>query len=181
MKSAPIALAASNVIDLVRRASSGDDAAFEELYRQHAGRVYALCLRLTGDTTRAAELTQDVFVRCWERLSSFRGESAFSSWLHRLTVNVAIGKHRSDTRRWKRVEPVPDLPEAPAPARTIAEDIDLERAISTLPAGARTVFVLHDVEGYRHDEIAELTGIAVGTSKAHLFRARRLLRKSLEA
>ncbi|MBC7789127.1 MAG: RNA polymerase sigma factor [Anaerolineae bacterium] len=173
-------MSASNVTDLVSRASAGDNAAFEELYRQHAGRVYALCLRLSGDTGRASELTQDVFVRCWERLESFRGESAFSSWLHRLAVNVALSTHRRDSRRWRRVQAVAILPDAPGTVRSDSSDIDLEKAITTLPTGARTVFVLHDVEGYKHEEIANLMGIAVGTSKAHLFRARRLLRKSLE-
>ena len=180
MNSTSIVLSTSHVTDLVSRAGAGDNAAFEELYRQHAGRVYALCLRLSGDTTRAGELTQDVFVRCWERLGSFRGESAFSSWLHRLAVNVALSTHRGDSRRWKRVEAVSTLPDAAGSARADSSDIDLEKAIAALPAGARTVFVLHDVEGYRHEEIANLMGIAIGTSKAHLFRARRLLRKTLE-
>jgi len=180
VKSVSIALSISNVTDLVSRASAGDNAAFEELYREHAGRVYALCLRLSGDTSQAVELTQDVFVRCWERLGSFRGESAFSSWLHRLAVNVALSTHRGDSRRRKRVEAVAVLPDTPGLARSDSRDFDLEKAITALPAGARTVFVLHDVEGYRHEEIADLMGIAIGTSKAHLFRARRLLRKSLE-
>jgi RNA polymerase sigma-70 factor (ECF subfamily) len=170
------------VSDLVSRALSGDDAAFEELYRQHAGRVYALCLRLSGDAVRARELTQDVFVRVWERLDSFRGESAFSSWLHRLAVNVALMAHRGDARRLRRVAPAESLEDAPALSAESAPgtDIDLERAIAALPEGARTVFVLHDVEGYQHDEIAAMTGTAAGTCRAQLFRARRLLREKLE-
>ncbi|MBA3557598.1 MAG: RNA polymerase sigma factor [Gemmatimonadaceae bacterium] len=180
MKSVSIAPSSSSVTELVSRAGAGDNAAFEELYREHAGRVYALCLRLSGDTLSASELTQDVFVRCWERLGSFRGESAFSSWLHRLAVNVALSAHRGDSRRRKRVEAVAVLPDTAGVTRSDARDFDLEKAITMLPAGARTVFVLHDVEGYRHEEIADFMGIAIGTSKAHLFRARRLLRKSLE-
>ncbi|HEU4563330.1 MAG TPA: RNA polymerase sigma factor [Gemmatimonadaceae bacterium] len=169
--------------ELVRAAGSGDEAAFELLYREHAGRVYALCLRLTGDGARARELTQDVFVRAWERLGSFRGESAFSSWLHRLAVNVALSAHRGDRRRLARVEPARTLPDREPDGlgadALLALDMDLERAIGALPPGARVVFVLHDVEGYRHEEIARLTGTAVGTCKAQLFRARRLLREAL--
>ena len=168
-------------MELVRRAGAGDEAAFEQLYREHAGRVFALCLRLCADSVRARELTQDVFVRAWEKMDSFRGESAFGSWLHRLAVNLALTGHRSESRRERRVRPMDVLPEVAAPrADGLAVDIDLERAIAALPAGARAVFVLYDVEGYRHDEIAAMMGIAVGTSKAHLFRARRLLREALE-
>jgi RNA polymerase sigma-70 factor (ECF subfamily) len=169
------------VTEVIRRAQRGDQAAFQQLYREHVGRVYALCLRLTGNAALAEERTQDVFVRVWRKLGSFRGESAFSSWLHRVTVNVVFMERRAAGRRWARVEATAD-PEAlergregPSPALAL----DLERAIAALPDGARQVFVLHDVEGYRHEEIAGLVGIAVGTSKAQLFRARRLLRESL--
>lgn len=166
---------------LVRRASAGDAEAFGALYRAHAGRVYALCLRLEGDAARATELTQDVFVRAWERLGGFRGESAFGTWLHRLAVNVVLQDRRAAWRRERRVQPVeaPERLEAAAPASG-AEPLDLERAIAALPPGARAVFVLHDVEGYGHAEIAAMTGIAEGTSKAQLFRARRLLREALD-
>ncbi len=170
------------VNEVVRRAQAGDEAAFEALYREHAGRVFALCLRLSGDGGRATELAQDVFVRCWEQLRSFRGESAFGSWLYRLAVNVVWSTNRGDRRRETRVRPVED-PGAHEPQREAAPPglrLDLERAIATLPDGAREVFVLFDIEGYRHEEIARLTGIAVGTSKAQLFRARRLLRERLE-
>ncbi len=165
--------------DLIQRAQQGDQAAFEELYRAQVGRVYALCLRLTADAVRAEELTQDAFVRAWERLASFRGESAFSSWLYRLTVNVVFLSQRASRRRALRVLTTDDPAALERPvdaSSTAAGEWDLERAIATLPPGAREVFVLHDVEGYRHHEIAQLTGIAVGTSKAQLFRARRLLR-----
>jgi RNA polymerase sigma-70 factor, ECF subfamily len=168
--------------DLVARAQSGDQKAFRELYRQHAGRVYALCLRLTGDANDADERTQDVFVRLWDKLESFRGESAFSSWLHRLAVNVVLNEQRTRGRREKRVTPSedPGALERNRGNQTEGLSIDLERAIRELPDGAREVFVLYDIEGYAHAEIAIMTGIAEGTSKAQLFRARRLLREKLE-
>lgn len=169
--------------DTVRRAQAGDQAAFEALYREHAGRVYALCLRLAADAGRARELTQDVFIRCWEKLPSFRGESAFGSWLYRLAVNVVFAEHRAGARRSRRGAPLDDLegePPIEAPAPPPGLRLDLERAIAALPPGARAVFLLHDLEGYEHAEIARIAGIAVGTSKAHLFRARRLLRAWLD-
>ena len=169
-------------LELVRRAQAGDEAAFERLYREHGGRVYALCLRMLGDRGRAEDLVQDVFVQVWRRLETFQGHSAFSTWLHRLAVNVVLMERRAAGRRDRRLAPVSDGPgaelagrEAPAGLR-----LDLEQAIAALPDGAREVFVLYDIEGYHHEEIAEMVGIAVGTSKAHLFRARRLLREKLE-
>jgi RNA polymerase sigma-70 factor (ECF subfamily) len=168
--------------DPVRRAQRGEEAAFEALYREHAGRVYALCLRLSGDRVRASELTQDVFVHCWRKLGSFRGESAFGTWLYRLTVNLVWMANRGDRRREARVLTVerPDAHEGRSDPPPMGLSLDLERAIGELPDGAREVFVLYDIEGYRHDEIANMTGIAVGTSKAQLFRARRLLREKLD-
>lgn len=170
--------------DFVARAQAGDQTAFRELYREHAGRVYALCLRLTGDARDAEERTQDVFVRLWDKLSSFRGDSAFSSWLHRLAVNVVLNERRTTGRRERRVMPAED-PDSVVGAQHAMPlhaglSIDLERAIAELPDGAREVFVLFDIEGYGHGEIALLVGIAEGTSKAQLFRARRLLREKLE-
>lgn len=169
--------------DLVARAQAGDQTAFRELYRQHAGRVYALCLRLTGDGRDAEERTQDVFVRLWDKLRSFRGESAFSSWLHRLAVNVVLNERRTTGRRERRImtaEDPDDVVGAQHAAPPAGLGLDLERAIAELPDGAREVFVLFDIEGYGHGEIAQLVGIAEGTSKAQLFRARRLLREKLE-
>jgi RNA polymerase sigma-70 factor (ECF subfamily) len=167
--------------ELVERAQRGDDEAFGALYRAHVGRVHALCLRLAGDAQAATELTQDVFVRAWEGLPSFRGESAFGSWLFRLAMNVFLGKRRAAGRRERRVLPTdePALLERPAEPIQPGMRLDLEQAIAGLPEGARMVFVLHDVEGYQHGEIARMTGIAEGTSKAQLFRARRLLRAAL--
>lgn len=166
---------------LVERAKAGDVAAFEELYRANAGRVFALCLRLCGDASLAEELVQDAFVRAWDRLGSFRGESAFATWLHPLAVNVALTERRSRRRRLARVFPTDDPGAfdrgvAPRPVETA---VDLERALATLPPGAREIFVLHDVEGYRHEEIASSLGIAEGTSKGQLHRARLLLREAL--
>jgi RNA polymerase sigma-70 factor (ECF subfamily) len=172
----------SGTADLVRRAQAGDQAAFAGLYRAHVGRVYALCLRLEAETNRAEELTQDVFVRAWERLATFRGESAFGTWLHRLAVNVVLGDRRAAWRREQRVTVTGDaaLLDRASTAPTAAAGLDLEQAIAALPPGARAVFVLHEIEGYRHDEIAAMTGIAEGTSKTQLFRARRLLREALD-
>jgi RNA polymerase sigma-70 factor (ECF subfamily) len=180
---------------LIERARSGDVDAFEHVYRREVGRVYALCLRMSGDATRARELTQSVFVRAWDRLGSFRGESQLSSWLHRIAVNEVLIEARSDRRRRARVMLAEDQrgedggdnrAEEPAPAYsgiTKPEDtearIDLERAIAALPPGARTVFVLHDIEGYRHEEISRMTGSAEGTLRAQLHRARKLLMEAL--
>lgn len=175
----------SEVSDPVRAAQGGDVAAFEQLYRDHQGRVYALCLRMTADPGRAEELTQDVFLRAWDKLSTFRGDAAFSTWLHRLAVNVVLGDRRSQGKRWARLvmsenmAPFEDREKSTA-AQMTGVGMDLEAAISALPEGARTVFVLYEIEGYRHDEIADMTGTAVGTSKAQLHRARRLLREALE-
>lgn len=169
------------MIDLVRRAQQGDERAFEALYRQTVGRVYAVCLRIAADRGRAEDLTQEVFVRAWRNLRSFREDSAFPTWLHRIAVNVALGADRRQRRYEARVRTEAPEQLAAIGAGCVPEtDVDLERAIAALPAGARAVFVLHDIEGYRHEEIAERMGIAAGTSKAHLFRARRLLREALD-
>ena len=168
--------------DLVREAQAGDLQAFERLYKENVRRVYALCCRLAGDATLAEELTQDVFVKAWQKLGTFRGESAFSTWLHPIAVNVALSERRARRRREARITTTDDLTpyERPENAPRPERGLDLDKALETLPPGARAVFVLHDVEGYRHHEIAERTGIATGTSKAQLHRARRLLREALE-
>ena len=170
-------------LDSIRRAQAGDVDAFELLYREHAGRVYALCLRLkAGDSSDATELMQDVFIRAWRRLGTFRGDSAFSSWLHRLTVNTMLENARRDRRRITRVLPMDDTSRLEGAARSSGVDLrmDMENAIASLPKGARLAFVLHDVEGYQHQEIAERLSVSVGTVKAQLHRARRLLRERLE-
>lgn len=169
----------------VARAASGDRHAFEHVYRTHLNHVFSLCVRMTGDRTRAEELTQDVFVRAWEKLPSFRGESAFSTWLHRLTVNVVLNERRVDGRdRSRNVSSDDDDERAPPAGSTSqpmqAEKLDLERAIAKLPKGARKVFVLHDVEGFTHEEIGSMLGVTAGGCKAQLHRARLLLREALK-
>ena len=168
----------------VARAASGDRRAFEQVYRAHLQHVYSLCVRMTGDRTRAEELTQDVFVRAWEKLSTFRGESAFSTWLHRLTVNVVLNERRVDGRDRGRMVSTDEAEEHDAPATSSAqplhaEKMDLERAMAKLPRGARQVFVLHDVEGFTHEEIGTMLGVTAGGCKAQLHRARLLLREAL--
>src|SRR4051812_23512996 len=159
---------AGNVDDLVRRAQAGDVGAFEVVYRTHAAAVLALCRRMVRDDIEARELLQDVFVRAWERLTTFRGQSAFGSWLHRLAVNVILERLRVTRRDAARHISGDD--EEAFGARSNAGDLDtrmdVETALQTLPAGARTVFVLHDMEGYSHDEIAQMTGTAAGTARA---------------
>lgn len=169
--------------EVIDRARAGDRSAFERLYREHVGRVYALCVRMSADPARAEELTQDVFVKAWRKLGSFRGESAFSSWLHRITVNTVFQRQRSDRRRRARHETarwLSPLGGGHATGGSPGVGIDLERAIAGLPPGARRVFVLREIEGYRYQEIAELSGLAVGTLKAQMHRARKLLREALD-
>jgi RNA polymerase sigma-70 factor, ECF subfamily len=169
--------------DDVALAAAGDRQAFERLYRAHANRVFSICARMVTDRMAAEELTQDVFVRAWGKLSLYRGESAFSTWLHRLAVNVVLNARKSDGVRKRRFGSESDeMDELPTPAATSAPGsaIDLEAAIAKLPPGAKKVFVLHDVEGYKHEEIAEMLGITAGGSKAQLHRARLLLRGALE-
>jgi RNA polymerase sigma-70 factor, ECF subfamily len=169
---------------LIQGAREGDVPSFEALYRTHAPRVYALCLRMAGDPVQAEEWAQEAWVRAWERLGSFRGESAFSTWIYRLTTNLILDRRRGD-RRWKdRFESVEDYAPFETPDRSVqlhtGTRMDLERAVAELPEGARTVFVLYDVEGYRHQEIADRLGVAEGTVKAQLHRARKMLREALE-
>lgn len=166
--------------DDVLLAQRGDSAAFERLYRLQAGQVYALALRLTGAREPALELTQDAFVRAWERLESFRRESAFGTWLHRLTLNVFLNQTRADTRRRNRVDVLDDETDAPVVGTDPAERMDLEAAISKLPRGARVAFVLHEIEGFSHEEIAATLGLAAPTVRSHVFRARRLLMEMLD-
>ena len=161
------------------RAAAGDVSAFERLYHAHLPRVHSLVRRMAGgrDTD---ELTQDVFVRVWQKLGSFRGDSAFSTWLHRLAVNVVIERFRSESARRHRMHDGEDIFETlPGPSRSRDLSMDFETALTKLPDGAREIFVLHDVEGYKHQEIAALLDISAGTSKAQLHRARMMLRRHL--
>ncbi|HET6586488.1 MAG TPA: sigma-70 family RNA polymerase sigma factor [Oleiagrimonas sp.] len=174
----PVAEAAD--ADLVRAATDGDTAAFEMLYRRHVGRIHGTVLRLAGyDHARAEDLVQDAFVQAWQKLDSFRHQSAFSTWLYRLAVNTALMALRS-----RKADPVgmpgdEALPESPDTPFCPAEREELERAIAALPPRARAVLVLHDVEGWRHEDIAEELGMAPGTSKAQLHHARQRLRQTL--
>ena len=174
--------------DDVALAAHGDRRAFERLYRGHVDRVFSLCARMVGDRARAEELTQDVFVRCWEKLAQFRGESAFATWLHRLAVNVVLNDRQTERRRRERHdEGVEDMDSfsfgdvRPQQTEVPGLSIDLEQAIAALPPGARRVFVLHDVQGYTHEEIGEMLGVTAGGCKAQLHRARMLLREALTA
>ena len=166
--------------DWLQRARQSDVAAFELLYRKYVDRIYALCLRMTANPSEADDCTQDAFIQAWTKLASFRGDSAFSTWLHRIAVNAVLGRMRKQRREQDRIKAVVDAGEM----RTSQEDDggmqDLEYAIGELPKGARHVFVLHAVYGYSHDETGDMLGIAAGTSKAQLHRARRLLERQLD-
>jgi RNA polymerase sigma-70 factor, ECF subfamily len=165
--------------DPVARAAAGDVRAFEELYQAHIPRVHSLVRRMAGSRD-CDELTQDVFVRVWQKLATFRGDSAFTTWLHRLTVNVVIERFRTETTRRQRFQDADNgVERMAAPARSGDLSMDFETAMLKLPDGAREIFVLHDVEGYKHTEIAALLEISPGTSKAQLHRARMMLRKHL--
>ena len=167
--------------DYVANAAAGDVSAFEHLYRTHLPRVHSLVRRMSGGRD-ADELTQDVFVRVWQKLSSFRGDSAFSTWLHRLAVNVVIERFRQDATRRQRLHDGEEIFETlSAPVRSRDFSMDFEAALLSLPDGAREIFVLHDVEGYKHHEIGTLLEISSGTSKAQLHRARMMLRKYLRS
>lgn len=167
--------------DLIRRARLRDQQAFAQLYHRHVGRVHAICRRMTADVPRAEELTQSVFIQLWEKLDLFRGESAFASWLHRLTVNTVLMDFRTTRRREARVFGTDDPAalESPLTPPGAGLRLDLEQAIAGLPPRARVIFVLHDVEGYTHEEIAALLELQTGTTKAQLHRARQLLQEAL--
>ena len=168
--------------ELVESSRNGEMWAYEALHCEYVSRIYGLCLRMVSDPFRAEELTQDAFVRAWVKLSSFQGQSSFYTWLHRIAVNLSLGHLRSKKLWADRLRPIDSEVLENRPESVHADPLttlDLETAIATLPASARAVFVLHDVEGYKHREIAELLGIATGTSKAQLHRARLSLRKAL--
>jgi RNA polymerase sigma-70 factor, ECF subfamily len=168
--------------ELVLQAKAGSHAAFEELYRMHSGHVYGICMRILTDRSKAEEVTQKIFIHAWMKLQSFRGESRFSSWLYRLSVNMILdqlklvgSKNDADLRK-KRTELTGTLSFEPS------DDIrlDLKDAIDSLPRQARIIFLMHDVAGYTHEEIAEAMNLSPGTCKAQLSRARRILREVLK-
>jgi len=171
--------------ELAQRASSGDMPSFEQLYARHSRRVYSLCLRMTANTAEAEDLAQEVFIQLFRKIGSFRGESQFTTWLHRLTVNQVLMHFR---RKGVRLEQTTEDGEAPVqvvrgtedPSRMpVVDRIALERAVEGLPPGYRAVFILHDVEGHEHEEIARMLGCSVGTSKSQLHKARMKLRTLL--
>ncbi len=165
----------------VALAAAGDSRAFERLYRRHVGRVHSLLRRMVG-SDEADEATQDAFVRAWRAIGSFRGDSAFGTWVHRIAVNVALASRRGKiTNRQRFLDDEDFLNHHPDRPDRSSERLDFEAALSTLPHGAREVLVLHDVEGFRHEEIAELLDISSGTSKSQLHRARMAIRKVLNA
>jgi RNA polymerase sigma-70 factor (ECF subfamily) len=165
---------------LIERARRGDARAFERLYRDHVGRVNGLCLRMTRDPDKAADCVQDAFIKAWKALPRFEARSSFSTWLHRIAVNTVLEKRRSPSSAEIAVEDPQDLEEPLMTLDTPVEESELEAAIESLPQGARDALVLCGVYGYEHSEAASMLGIAVGTCKAQLHRARGLLKDRLE-
>jgi RNA polymerase sigma-70 factor, ECF subfamily len=166
----------------VARARDGDMTAFEQLYRRYAGRIYAVCLRITADQGAAEECTQDAFLKAWDALNGFRGESSFGTWLTRIAINMALQRLRLERRHLRLIQPGTEeiMDTFPAPDAASDIDLDMERLIAGLPPAARSVFVLHAIEGYSHEDIAGMIGVATGTCKAHLHRARQLLQARLQ-
>ena len=176
--------------EAIRLAQQGDAAAFERLYRLHSRRVYSLCLRMVSNTAEAEDLTQEAFLQLFRKIATFRGESAFSTWLHRLAVNVVLMQLRKKGLPQVSLEETLEPQQEDGPRRDIGardnvlagsiDRVNLERAIETLPPGYRIIFVLHDVEGYEHNEIAEMMGCSIGNSKSQLHKARMKLRDLLK-
>lgn len=163
----------------IKQAQRSDARAFEAIYRLHVDKVYGLCLRMTGNASEAEDCTQEAFIQAWRKLGKFRGDSALATWLHRIAVNTVLGRIRKSKREQDRIQAATDRAPVPLATNDTGELRDLSEAVDRLPAGARHVFVLHAVYGYSHDEAASMLGIAAGTSKAQLHRARRLLSQQL--
>jgi RNA polymerase sigma-70 factor (ECF subfamily) len=170
-------------LELAQQSAAGDTSAFEELYRRHFRRVYALCMRMMGNPVEAEDMTQEVFLQLFNKIGMFRGESAFTTWLHRMTVNQVLMHFRKKSTRSELITDEGETPvqivrgtENPGAMATVDRML-LEKALQQLPTGYRTVFVLHDIEGYEHYEVAEMLGIAEGTSKSQLHKARLKLRQ----
>ena len=177
--------------EAVRRAQQGDAAAFERIYRLHSRRVYALCLRMVGNVAEAEDLVQEVFLQLFRKIQTFRGEAAFSTWLHRLAVNVVLMRLRKKTLPESSLEEATEPDEETGGPRKdfggadllltgSIDRVNLQRAIDQLPPGYKTVFVLHDIQGYEHNEIAKLMGCSIGNSKSQLHKARLRLRELLQ-
>lgn len=165
--------------ECILRAQASDVRAFEALYRMHVDKVYGLCLRMTGNVAEAEDCTQEAFIQAWNKIGKFRGDSAFSTWLHRIAVNAVLGRMRKSKREQDRIQVAHELADSPVAKADTGELRDLAAAVDRLPEGARHVFVLNAVYGYSHEEASNMLGIAVGTSKAQLHRARRLLSQQL--
>jgi len=171
---------------LAQRASGGDMAAFEEIYQRHHRRVYSICLRMLQNAHEAEDLTQDVFIQLYRKIGSFRGDSAFTTWLHRMTVNQVLMHFRKRTVKFEKTTEEGETPDQVVAGTSnpnkmpIVDKIALENAIDQLPAGYKNVFVLHDVEGFEHEEVARILGCSVGTSKSQLHKARLKLQKLLK-
>jgi RNA polymerase sigma-70 factor (ECF subfamily) len=176
---------AASDLDLCRLASQGDLAAFEMIYQRYNRRTYSLTLRMTGSQTEAEDLTQEVFIQLFRKIGSFRGDSAFSTWLHRLTVNQVLMHFRRRSYKNEKTSEDGEMPEQTVQGTSnpnrmpVVDRIALKNAIAELPNGYRNVFLLHDVEGFEHEEVARHLGISVGTSKSQLHKARLKLRSLL--
>jgi RNA polymerase sigma-70 factor (ECF subfamily) len=172
--------------ELTQAAAAGNMVAFEEVYQRHHRRVYSICLRMLQNATEAEDLTQDVFIQLYRKIGSFRGDSAFTTWLHRLTVNQVLMHFRKRNVKFEKTTeegetPVQIVGGTENPRKMpVVDKIAIENAIAQLPDGYRNVFVLHDVEGYEHEEVAKILGCSVGTSKSQLHKARLKLRKLLQ-
>jgi RNA polymerase sigma-70 factor (ECF subfamily) len=179
MASADTNLAADEAAWILK-AQRSDARAFEALYRLHVDKIYGLCLRMTGNVSEAEDCTQEAFIQAWNKMGKFRGDSAFATWLHRIAVNTVLGRIRKSKREHDRIQAVSDVHPTRVATSDTGELRDLAEAVDRLPEGARHVFVLNAVYGYSHEEAAGMLGIATGTSKAQLHRARRLLMQQLE-
>ena len=165
---------------LIKKAQRSDARAFEALYKLHIDRVYGICLRMTGNVSEAEDCAQEAFIQAWKKMNKFRGDSAFSTWLHRVAVNTVLGRIRKSKREQDRILAVTDTAPPTVATGDTGELRDLSDAVDRLPEGARNVFVLHAVYGYSHNETGDMLGIAAGTSKAQLHRAKRLLAQQLK-
>lgn len=163
----------------VKKAQAADSQAFEALYRLHVGKIYGLCLRMTGNASEAEDCTQEAFIQAWRKLDKFRGDSSFGTWMHKVAVNSVLGRMRKSRREQDRIRLVGEIEQQRESIGDSAGMQDLEQAINELPSGARHVFVLQAVYGYTHEETGDMLGIAAGTSKAQLHRAKRLLAQQL--
>ena len=180
MANAPTDIAADEQAWILK-AQRSDSRAFEALYRLHVDKIYGLCLRMTGNVSEAEDCTQEAFIQAWNKMAKFRGDSAFATWLHRIAVNAVLGRIRKSKREHDRIQAVSDVQQTRVTTGDTGELRDLAEAVDKLPERARHVFVLNAVYGYSHEEAAGMLGIAAGTSKAQLHRARKLLAQQLES